>query len=82
LEDKWLQIGLLHYPISVLGIGKRVGLWTQGCSIRCEGCMSKHSWDFSAEKKIIFKKLFDDLKGYNCKKITISGGEPLNRDIF
>ena len=82
MEDKWLQIGLMYYPIYVLGIGKRVGIWTQGCSIRCEGCMSKHSWDFSAGKKITFKKLFEKLKAYDCKKITISGGEPFEQRYF
>jgi len=82
LEDKWLQIGLIYYPITVLGIGKRVGIWTQGCSIRCKGCMSKHSWDFKGGEKILLKALFDMLKSYPCRKITISGGEPFDQKYF
>jgi anaerobic ribonucleoside-triphosphate reductase activating protein len=82
LEIKWLQISLIYFPVTVLGIGERVGLWTQGCSIRCKGCMSKHTWDFNGGERIYFNELFEKLKSFNCKRITISGGEPFEQKYF
>ena len=82
MEAKWLQISLIHYPVTVLGIGKRIGVWTQGCSLRCEGCMSKHTWDFNAGERLYFDELFEKLKKFNSKKITISGGEPFEQKYF
>ena len=40
------QIGLnrVHFPVTALGPGRRVGIWLQGCSIRCPGCMSLDTW--------------------------------------
>jgi len=82
LETKWLQINLIHYPVNVLGIGKRIGVWTQGCDLKCSGCMSKHTWDFEGGKRVYFKELFEELKGFNSNKITISGGEPFEQKYF
>ncbi len=82
METKWLQINLIHYPVTVLGIGKRIGVWTQGCTLKCDGCMSKHTWDFNAGERIYFDKLFEKLKGFNSKRITISGGEPFEQKYF
>lgn len=82
MENKWLQVGLIHYPVKVLGIGNRVGIWTQGCSIGCNGCMSKHTWDFEGGERIYFSELFKKLKSFESKKITISGGEPFEQKYF
>jgi anaerobic ribonucleoside-triphosphate reductase activating protein len=77
-----LRIHLLCHPIYALGPGKRIGLWVQGCSIHCGGCISRETWDFAggeprtvrelaAELSEIFKGGFDGL--------TISGGEPFDQ---
>jgi len=82
LETKWLQISLIHYPVTVLGIGKRIGIWTQGCSLRCNGCMSEHTWDFNGGERIYFDRLFEKLSKFNSKRITVSGGEPFEQKYF
>ena len=82
METKWLQVNLIHYPVNVLGISQRVGIWTQGCNLKCEGCMSKHTWDFEGGERIYFDKLFEKLKNFNSKRITISGGEPFSQKYF
>ena len=82
MEAKWLQINLVHYPVTVLGPGKRVGVWVQGCSLRCPGCISVHSWDFNSRERIYLDKLFEKLKEFNSSKITISGGEPFEQRYF
>lgn len=82
METKWLQVSLIHYPVNVLGIGNRVGVWTQGCSLQCKGCMSMHTWDFNGGEKLYFDELLETLKSFKCKKITISGGEPFEQKYF
>lgn len=82
MDSKWLQISLIHYPINVLGIGSRIGIWTQGCSIGCDGCMSQHTWDFKGGERIYFRELLKQLNKFNSKKITISGGEPFEQKYF
>ena len=40
-----LQLSRLHFPVTTLGVGRRIGVWFQGCSIRCPGCVSLDTWD-------------------------------------
>lgn len=71
-----------HFPVTVLGRGRRIGLWLQGCTIRCRGCVSQDTWVVDAGKKIAVSRLLDW-----CKKVvaegldgvTISGGEPFDQ---
>ena len=79
LVNRGILINLIYHPVYVLGPGERVGLWTQGCSIKCKGCMSKHTWAFDKKKEMNIKTLIDKLKSYNCNRLTISGGEPFDQ---
>ncbi len=74
-----IYINLLHFPVRTFGIGTRVGLWFQGCSSRCEGCMSKHTWIQEESYKINLNSLVEKIKRYPTKAITISGGEPFEQ---
>ncbi|MCK5683695.1 radical SAM protein [bacterium] len=74
-----ISLGLVHYPIYSLGIGRRAGIWTQGCNFRCKGCIAEYSWDMSKGKFWDLDELvFVVLKKMNKIRdgITISGGEP------
>jgi len=79
METKRLLVSLVHYPVYVLGPGVRVGLWTQGCSLKCKGCMSKHTWAFDESKGIDIESLSRKLLSYKCSRLTISGGEPFDQ---
>lgn len=76
-----IGISRVHYPVTTLGPGKRIGIWLQGCSIHCEGCISMDTWQFNTNKVPI-----DDLKRVlelwlpECDGITISGGEPFDQE--
>ena len=72
-------INLLHYPVKVLGPGDRVGLWFQGCTIRCKGCMSVHTWEFDEKYLIEIDKLVKRINSLPTDKLTISGGEPFDQ---
>jgi anaerobic ribonucleoside-triphosphate reductase activating protein len=75
-----LSLSKLHFPITALGPGRRIGIWFQGCSIRCAGCMSRDSWAFSRDSEPVEKVLermapwFAEADG-----VTISGGEPFDQ---
>jgi anaerobic ribonucleoside-triphosphate reductase activating protein len=35
-----IAVSKAHYPVTVLGPGKRIGIWL-GCRIQCKGCVSQ-----------------------------------------
>jgi len=77
-----LQLNKAHWPVTVLGPGRRIGIWVQGCSIGCRGCVSQDTWPQDAAKAIAV----DDLLAW-CRRVatdgpdgvTISGGEPFEQ---
>lgn len=81
---QWARIAInkLHYPVTVLGPGQRIGIWVQGCSIGCKGCVSRDTWVANDNHRIGV----DELLAW-CKRlspvppdgVTISGGEPFEQ---
>jgi anaerobic ribonucleoside-triphosphate reductase activating protein len=77
-----LGISRVHFPVTTLGPGRRIGLWLQGCSIHCPGCISRDTWPLAETDQLVevsevlrwFERYADDADG-----ITISGGEPLDQ---
>lgn len=62
------------------GPGLRSVLFLQGCNRRCYGCHNFLIWDKNKENVISIEKILKYIN-VNClvKKITISGGEPLEQ---
>ncbi len=77
-----ISINKAHFPVSVLGPGKRLGIWLQGCSIGCKGCVSQDTWEHDPGRDMTVVQLLDW-----CHKttqgifdgVTISGGEPFDQ---
>ena len=77
-----LFLSRLHWPVTTLGFGRRIGIWLQGCSIRCKGCCSQDTWDAApshattvgAVSAWIATQPLDQVDGF-----TISGGEPFDQ---
>jgi anaerobic ribonucleoside-triphosphate reductase activating protein len=77
-----LRINRLHWPVTTLGFGRRVGIWVQGCGIGCPGCCSRDTWDPDAGAALAIDDLLawigrhplDTVDGF-----TISGGEPVDQ---
>ncbi len=79
--DKVL-INHIYYPVKTLGFGNRIGIWFQGCTIHCKGCMSKYTWDFDPKYSMNYDEISKSLKKHKKNKpfgITISGGEPFDQ---
>ena len=64
-----LYINLIHYPLKTLGVGERIGIWFEGCSICCEGCISKHTWEQKEESKTTILNLIQNIKQLNLRAI-------------
>ncbi len=76
-----LHMNRLHYPVTTLGYGKRIGIWFQGCSIHCPGCLVPDSWVATDEHLVPLAALYATLERWidKCEGITISGGEPFDQ---
>lgn len=79
-----IRFNKIHVPVTALGPGRRIGLWLQGCSLHCHGCLSKDTWshDEGTEADV------DGLVSTICTLLehdpeliglTISGGEPFEQ---
>ncbi len=82
-----ILVRLLHYPVEALGPGKRVGLWLQGCSIHCKGCIAPENQPFDPDFEISVELLLERISELLRLKViegsrpglTISGGEPFDQ---
>lgn len=77
-----ILLNRVHYPVTTLGPGSRIGLWMQGCHIGCPGCASRDTWAADPAKAM---SVADVLSW--CRRaapagpdgVTISGGEPFEQ---
>ena len=77
-----ININKLHFPVTVLGPGRRIGLWVQGCSIGCSGCMSRDTWAQVNQSEVALDDVVDwcvSQAATGADGITISGGEPFEQ---
>ncbi len=77
---KW-QLNKIQYPIYNLGEGKRIGIWVQGCSLGCKGCVNQTLWSKKGGKNISIVDLFNFITSFQNEfdGLTISGGEPFQQ---
>jgi anaerobic ribonucleoside-triphosphate reductase activating protein len=81
-EQQTLQLNKAHWPVTVLGPGRRIGLWVQGCTIRCRGCVSQDTWPRDPAKAIAVRELLAWCRRVAPRGpdgVTISGGEPFEQ---
>lgn len=70
----------VHFPVTTLGPGRRLGVWLQGCSIRCPGCISVDTWD-ARVGGVAIDQLLAELERHagGADGLTVSGGEPFDQ---
>ncbi|WP_225827543.1 4Fe-4S single cluster domain-containing protein [Streptomyces naphthomycinicus] len=77
-----LRLDGTHYPLETLGPGKRLGVWFQGCTLACAGCMSRHTWDPEAGTRTTVAEVLATWRralADGADGLTVSGGEPLQQ---
>jgi 7-carboxy-7-deazaguanine synthase len=77
-----MKISEIFYSID--GEGRRCGepavfIRTVGCNLACPWCDTKYSWGNgdSLAREMTIEEIVDEVATYNCKQITLTGGEPL-----
>ncbi|RMI29219.1 radical SAM protein [Streptomyces triticirhizae] len=76
------RINATHFPVTVLGPGRRLGVWFQGCPLACAGCMSRHTWDPEGGREVTVAHLLGLWRralAAGADGLTVSGGEPLTQ---
>ncbi|WP_165053325.1 MULTISPECIES: 4Fe-4S cluster-binding domain-containing protein [unclassified Adlercreutzia] len=75
-----IEINRICSPVTTLGPGRRLGLWLQGCDIRCPSCVSKDTWETGAGQIVetieLAELIMSMIQRDNLCGITITGGEP------
>lgn len=77
-----VYLNKVHFPVTALGPGRRIGIWFQGCSIGCPGCISRDTWEPNAGSATSVESLIAWCRqaawsGFDG--VTISGGEPFEQ---
>lgn len=77
-----ISLSRIHYPVTALGPGKRLGVWFQGCSLACPGCMSRDTWDPAGGARMTVSELarvWRQAIADGADGLTVSGGEPFDQ---
>ncbi|MER7542499.1 4Fe-4S single cluster domain-containing protein [Spirillospora sp. NPDC127506] len=76
-----LLLAKAHYPVTALGPGTRAGIWTQGCTLHCRGCLSRDTWDADPRRAVPVETVLGWLASLPgpVDGVTISGGEPFEQ---
>jgi len=80
-----MQIDRILYPVSTLGPGERLIIWTVGCSKHCHKCANPELWHKKPEKDIDVSELARMIKQAIGNKmmdgVTVTGGDPLEQIV-
>lgn len=75
-----LSLSRVHFPVTTLGPGRRLGVWFQGCSIRCPGCISADTWRFASPADTLDAVMAQVTSWLGqADGLTVSGGEPFEQ---
>ena len=78
-----MQIDRVLYPITSLGPGNRLVIWTIGCSLGCYNCSNPELWSINPNKDISVDDLINAItqatEGIQVDGITITGGNPIEQ---
>lgn len=77
-----LRVNRLHFPVTTLGPGRRIGIWLQGCTVGCRGCLSPDTWDPDPATEVAVDSVVEACRQFaprGVDGVTISGGEPFEQ---
>jgi 7-carboxy-7-deazaguanine synthase len=72
---------------SIQGEGATAGLPAvfvrlQGCTVGCTWCDTKYSWDPEAGRAVDLDALLEEASAFPCRRVVLTGGEPLESSLF
>lgn len=75
-----MYVARILYPVNVLGPGKRIGIWFNGCNHHCPGCSNPELWEPQERYKTSLQTLMR-LVEHICDNqpvdgFTLTGGDP------
>lgn len=73
------QLNRIYFPVRTLGYGQRLGVWVQGCSRGCKGCMSPEMQPLEGVELPVEDVLVQLPGDLAADGLTISGGEPFDQ---
>lgn len=84
MRRRGVLVRLLHCPVKTLGPGRRIGVWFQGCSIGCEGCIAPENQPFDTSFEMPSEVLEERIRRFLREDsaiggVTVSGGEPFDQ---
>lgn len=75
-----MYVARILYPVNVLGPGKRIGIWFNGCEHHCLGCSNPELWEPQERYKIssetLIKLIYQVCKTQVVDGFTLTGGDP------
>ena len=75
-----MYLARILYPVEVLGCGKRIGIWFDGCPHHCRGCSNPELWETEKRYSISIANALALIHQISDKNpvdgFTITGGEP------
>jgi anaerobic ribonucleoside-triphosphate reductase activating protein len=75
-----LVVGQIVACTEAEGPGRRFALWTQGCSIRCEGCCNPHLFTDRGGERVEISALLSRIGATpGIEGISVLGGEPFDQ---
>lgn len=76
-----MKISGILYDSLANGPGIRYVLFTQGCTMRCNGCQNKHTWNINDGLEMSVKDIIKNIENNNqfIEGITLSGGDPIEQ---
>lgn len=76
-----LNVASLWFPVNTLGCGARLGVWVQGCSRNCKGCISPEFQSYEEKSMLTADEILSLIpQGKIPDGLTISGGEPFEQE--
>lgn len=78
-----MLIDRVYYPVSTLGPGRRLTIWTVGCTHRCHNCSNPELWDFDYDKSIDINTILSIIQSRlpEIDGVTITGGDPFDQSV-
>ena len=75
-----MYVARILYPVNVLGPGRRIGIWFNGCNHHCPGCSNPELWEpqerYKTTLHMLMKLIEHICMTQQVDGFTLTGGDP------